>query len=74
MNLLKHNPKKYLPDILFLSGIWIASYNFLRQPVERGLALPDLTPTDYFTEYKVLGIMLVALALNVVVRQYFANK
>ena len=67
---------KYLPDILFLTGVWIASYNLLRPPEKRGLLppLPSLTYYEHFTEYKVLGIMLIALALDVSIRRYFSNK
>ncbi|MCX6758999.1 MAG: hypothetical protein NT012_00290 [Candidatus Nealsonbacteria bacterium] len=67
---------KYLPDILFLIGVWVASYNLLRPSQKVGLlpSLPSLTHTEYFTEYKVLGIMLIALALDIAIRRYSAKR
>lgn len=68
--------KKYLPDALFLIGVGIASYYLLCPPIEKNLLpkLPSLSHTEYFTEYKVLGIMLIALAIDIVIRRFFANK
>jgi len=68
---------EYIPDILFLIGVWVASYNLLRPPVvSGGLSLPSFTytHTEYFTEYKVVGIMLVVIALDIAIRRYFAKK
>jgi hypothetical protein len=38
------------------------------------MGLPSLTSTEYFTKYKVLGIMLIAFALDIVIRRYFTKK
>ncbi len=59
---------KYLPDALFLAGVLVVSYNFVRHT---GLVLPSLE--DDHTE-KVLGIMLIAFAINIAVRRYFTKK
>lgn len=71
---------KYFPDILFLIGVLIASYNILKPPrvVKYGL-LPEL-PTlsgiyiEDYTNYKVLGIILVAIAIDIAVRRYFLER
>jgi len=66
---------EYLPDILFLIGIWVASYNLLRQSVwKRGIETLSSTHTAYFTEYKVLGIMLIAIAFDIAIRRYIIKK
>jgi len=70
MNWLKENFKKYLPDLLFLLGVWIASYGFLippRSPL-------SLNFTDYHTDEKVWGIMLVALAADIFIRRYISKR
>ena len=68
--------RKYLPDILFLAGVGIASYNLLRPPKRIAapweFELPSLT--EYFTTYKVIGILLVALAIDIAIRRYFIKK
>lgn len=74
--------KKYLPDILFLFGVWISSYNLLRPPVTyrfNPLGLPKLTSlslsyTEYFTGYKVLGVMLIAIGIDIAIRRYSNSK
>ena len=68
--------KEYLPDILFLIGLWIASYNLLRPPQTRGgIYMPSLGGyTEHFTGYKVLGIILIALALDITIRRYFTKR
>ena len=66
--------KKYSLDILFLTGVWITSYNLLRPSRELGLTLPSLTVTEYFTGYKVLGIMLIAIAIDIAIRRYLAKR
>lgn len=66
--------KKYLPDSLFLLGVLILSYNLFREPRIKGFpSLPSLGHTNYFIEYKVLGIMLIALSIVVGIR-YFTKK
>jgi len=59
--------KKYLPDILFLTGTWILSYNLLK-PAGFVPVLFD------YTQYKVLGIMLIAFAFDIAIRRYFAKR
>lgn len=63
---------KYLPDTLFLTGVWIATHNLLRSPVETSLV--DRVRSRDLIGYKGLGIMLIALALDIAVRRYFARK
>lgn len=63
---------KYLPDAIFLIGVWITSYNILRPPIEMGSI--SISFTDYHTEWKVLGIILIVISINITVRRYFANK
>jgi len=70
LNWIKQNLKKYLPDILFLLGTWIISYNFLRP--QKSLLEIDLT--RYYTGYKVLGIMLIAIAIDIAIRKYISRK
>lgn len=74
---MKQKIKKYLPDGLFLLGVLILSYNLFRQPVTTKIgglpSLPSLSYTDYFVEYKVLGIMLIALSVVIGIR-YFTKK
>lgn len=64
--------KKYLPDIIVIIGVWVASYNLLR-PTIKGLRLPSFTYTDYHTGWKVFGIVLIAIGIDIAIRRYF-NK
>ena len=71
--------KKYLPDALILFGVWLLSYNLLREPVTIGGI--KLNPsffsnraTDYHTEWKVFGILLIALGIDVILRRYLKKK
>lgn len=68
--------KKYLPDILFLVGVWITSYSSLKPPVYvGGISIPDMVGyTEHATWYQVLGIMLIALALDIAIRRYSAKR
>lgn len=59
---------KYLPDIIIIVGIWIFSYNLLR-PVTR-----SFNSDNQHTEYKVLGIILIAIGINIAIRKYFNSK
>lgn len=59
---------KYLSDIIIIVGIWIFSYNLLR-PVTRGFGY-----VNQHTEYKVLGIILIAVGINMAIRKYFNSK
>jgi len=62
--------KEYLPDILFITGVYIFSYNILR-PVVSFFEI-DLDP-DYTNE-KVLGIVLIAVGIDIAVRRYISYK
>jgi len=68
--------KEYYIDLLFLVGVFIVSYNILRPPIKHGLGLSSLnfSWTEYFTGYKVFGIMLIAIAVDVAIRRYFKHK
>ncbi len=59
--------KKYIPDILILIGIYVFSYNLLR-PTE----IVNLDRD--FTGEKVIGLMLVALGIDIAIRVYFNRK
>ncbi len=63
--------KEYWPDIIVLIGVYITSYNILRPAVKYNM-LPKIgNHIEYFTEYKVLGIVLIAVGLDVCIRRYF---
>lgn len=62
--------KKFLPDILIIVGIWILSYNLLRPVVGFGRVIV----TDYHTEWKVFGIVLIAIGVDIFVRRYLIKK
>jgi len=64
--------KKYLPDLLFLVGVLIVSYNFLR-PSYKSEFDRILNYDQRSIEHKVqvLGIILVALAIDIAIRRYF---
>jgi len=65
--------KKYLPDILTQLGVWIFAYNTLRQP--RKFNAFDFT--DYHTEWKILGVVLISIGINIAIRRlisYFKKK
>lgn len=64
---------KYSPDIVIITGILILSYNLLRPETRIG-GLPSLVSIDYHTEYKVLGIVFIAIGIDIVIRKYFSNK
>jgi len=60
--------KKYLPDILFLIGVFVLSYiNLVKNDIISRLNEP------YPAEYKVLGIMLIAISIVISIR-YFTKK
>ena len=61
---------KYLPDIIIVIGVWVLSYNLLR-PVTDGLTL---TFVNRHTEYKMLGIVLITIGIDIIIRKYFNSK
>lgn len=65
--------KKYVPDLFIIIGIGILSYNILRGPAKKG-GLPSLTSVDYHTEYKVLGILLIVIGVDILIRKYLKDK
>ena len=73
-NKIKQFIKKYYLDIIILIGIWILSYNILRPASEKGFVLPSFSYTDYHTDKKVFGIMLIAIGINIAIRKYFIYK
>ena len=63
--------KEYLPDILFIAGVYIFSYNVLRpSSIEQMYSFLDY---DYTNE-KVLGIVLIAIGIDIAVRRYISYK
>jgi len=70
--------KEYLPDIIIIVGVWMFSYNVLRpSEIIGGLDLDlDLFEgyTDHYTEWKVLGIVLIAIGIDIAIRRYISYK
>ena len=62
--------KKYLPDIILLIGVWIFSFNILR-PKKYGIN--TIWSNDY-TDYKVFGIILIFIGIDILVRRYLSTK
>ncbi len=61
---------KYYPDFLILIGIYTLSWFVFLKPYNP-LSI-DLT--HYYTEEKVMGVMLIAVGINILVRRYFNKK
>lgn len=59
--------KKYLPDILFLIGVWVLSCSLLKPS-------PFSISIGSRYEEKILAIMLIAVAFVIVIRRLFINK
>lgn len=69
--------KKYLPDIIIIIGAWILSYNLFRPSEKKGglgISMPFSTYTDYHTEWKVLGIIILVIGIDIAIRRYIAYK
>ncbi|MDD2935492.1 MAG: hypothetical protein PHX25_03410 [Candidatus Pacebacteria bacterium] len=60
---------KYYPDMLILIGIYILSFFLFLKP--RSPLSIDLN--NYYTEEKVLGVMLISFGINILIRRYFKN-
>lgn len=60
--------KKYLLDIVIITGVLILSYNILRPPTEYFMY------TDYHTGGKMLGILLIVIGINIAIRKYLFSK
>jgi len=67
--------KKYLPDMLMMFGIGVLSYNVLRPPTAPKMLLPKLARmSDYHTRWKVAGIILIAIGIDIAIRRYIVYK
>lgn len=72
---MKEKIKKYLPDFIILIGIYMASYNLLRPVTTGGLeGLLRNINTNYHTDGKVLGIMLIAIGIDIAIRRYLRKN
>ena len=65
--------KKYLPDILINLGVWTFSYYSLIGSTYVG-GLPKLGYTDYHVNEKMLGLMVITIGLNIVIRRYLEAR
>jgi len=63
----------YLPDTLIIIGIVVLSYNSLRLPKTID-NLIERRYSDYHTGYKVVGIMLIVIGIDILIRRYFFNR
>ena len=67
--------RKYLLDILIITGVLILSYNILRPAEERGgIGIRIGGYMDYHTEEKVFGIFLIAIGIDIAIRKYSSFK
>lgn len=67
--------KKYLIDIITITGVLLLSYNVLRPNETRGgIRLPSISYTDYHTEEKMFGIFLIAIGVDLAIRKYLSLK
>jgi len=65
--------KKYLPDILILIGIWIFFY-VSYFPISGG-GLPDINlGYNYSNEFKLIGIILITIGIDIAIRKYLSFK
>ena len=65
--------KRYLPDALIILGVAFTMYWFLEPPSKVGLLkLPSVTSTDYHTDLKVLGLVIVLLGVDIAVRRIYS--
>ncbi len=62
--------KKYLPDALIITGVYIFSYSILTETTTHRLGRAT-TITDY---EKLWAVLLVAIGINIVVRRYISYK
>lgn len=65
--------KKYLPDFLILIGVWIISYGLLltTKTYYGGRQETFVKPED---KWKILGIMLIAIGIDIIIRRYIVRK
>jgi hypothetical protein len=71
---MKNTIKKYLPDILILSGIWIFTYVKYFPVKGGGLTLNIDLGYNYTNHFKFLGIVLLTLGLDIIIRKLIKNN
>lgn len=69
MSWLKQNWKKYLPDTLVLLGSYLLAKGIFTPPSTSGLQLPKLTFTDYHTDEKIWGTVLIVFGIIIAIRK-----
>lgn len=71
---MKNITKKYLADILILSGTWIFTY-VKYFPVKGGELFPSIQlGYNYTNHFKFLGVVLLTLGIDVVIRKLIKNN
>jgi len=71
---MKKSIIKYLPDFLIIIGIALLSYNLFRPVEEQGPFSLSLTNTENHTDYKVLGVVMVAIGIDIAVRRIMKKQ
>ena len=75
--------KKYLPDILILIGIWVFFYvsyfPVAGGSVHSGIPRVNIynsidTRYDYSNNFKFIGIILITIGIDIVIRRYLSSK
>ena len=66
-NKIKRIINKYYPDILILGGIYVFSYFLFLEPTNPF----SIDLINYHVSEKVVGIMLISIGTNIVIRRYF---
>ncbi len=65
--------KRFLPDILILGGFSVFLYKIFR--TEAAIQFPGQFPVIYNIEWvKILGVMAIAVGVDVVVHRYLLKK
>lgn len=64
--------KKYYPDIILVIGFWLASYNWSKPEIKTNL-IPYKAKLTYSTEWKILGLVLIIIALDILIRKCLAK-
>ena len=73
--MMKIKFKSYIPDILIIVGLAIFAYGIFTPPEEKG-GFPSLQLgyTDYHTEEKVFGVVVIAIGVDLFVRRYLIRR
>ena len=66
--------RKYLPDVLILSGVWIFSYVALFPLSAVDKMVLELSEDDYTYYYKFLAIILISIGIDLFVRKSLVGK